>query len=344
LLDPTHSAHDAQEWAEHRERIEAIYTRIDQEFLLPIVESLGPDDTLLVMSDHGFGGIEHIIYMNLWLLQQGYIEWSTDWWTRTKAWMHRRGVTPRNMFKFLRAVGLGGMRDKMNLADREKWLNRGFMNLRRADWSKTKAYSMGNILGMVYLNVKGREPQGCVEPGAEYEAVREQLINKLKAERIPHSDKPLFAKVEKGEDIYHGVYASAGPDIVCTPTDWRYQVFGYQDFVSNKFIETFAEMTGHHRPDGILFGLGAKLKKGEWVDDCRLVDVAPTILHLAGLPIPTDMDGVVLEQIFRDDSWEYPRMLPVEEETAPAPAVELGEAEQKLVMQRLKDLGYEDGL
>lgn len=344
LLDPTHSAHDPKEWKEHRERIEAIYTRIDKEFLAPMVESLDGDTTLLVMSDHGFGGIEHIIYMNLWLLQKGYIQWSGDWWTRAKSWMHRRGVTPRNMFKLLRAIGLGSVRDKMDLADREKWMNRGFMNLRRADWSKTRAYSMGNILGMIYLNVKGREPQGCVEPGEEYERLREQLMSELKAERIPNSNQPLFAKVEKGEDVFSGVYQQAGPDIVCTPTDWRYQVFGYQDFVSNKFIESYMEMTGHHRPDGILFGIGEKLAKGKWVEDCRLVDMGPTIMHLVGLPIPTDMDGTPLEQLFDDDAWEYPQMLPVEEATEAVPAVELSEDEQRLVMQRLKALGYEDGL
>jgi predicted AlkP superfamily phosphohydrolase/phosphomutase len=296
------------------------------------------------MSDHGFGGIEYIVYMNLWLLQRGYIVWNQDWWTRAKSWMHRNGVTPRNMYKMLRSLGLAGVRDRMGLADREKWMNRGFMNLRRADWSKTRAYSMGNILGMVYLNVKGREPEGCVAPGAEYDALRDELMTKLKAEKSPITGEPLFAQVQKGEDVYHGVYTSWGPDIVCTPTDWRYQVFGYQDFVSNKFVETFAEMTGHHRPDGIVFGLGKRFAKGRWIENARLLDIAPTILHLAGLSIPSDMDGRVVEELFDDDAWEYPTTQYVEEATEAVAAVELGEADQRVVMQRLKDLGYEDGL
>jgi predicted AlkP superfamily phosphohydrolase/phosphomutase len=282
--------------------------------------------------------------MNLWLLQKGYIQWKTDWWTRTKSWLHRNGVTPRNLYKVLRALGLSGMRDKMDLANREKWMNRGFMNLRRADWSKTRAYSMGNILGMIFLNVRGREPEGCVEPGDEYERLRQEIMAELKAERIPGTNQPLFAKVEKGEDVFSGVYQPSGADIVCTPTDWRYQVFGYQDFVSNKFIESYMEMTGHHRPDGILFGIGPKFAKGRWVDDCRLVDMGPTIMHLVGLPIPTDMDGSPLEQLFSDDEWEYPQLLPVEEAQEALPAVELSDDEPKLVMQRLKALGYEDGL
>jgi predicted AlkP superfamily phosphohydrolase/phosphomutase len=343
LLDPSHSAHDAAEWERHRERIEAIYVRIDQEFLKPIVEGRDADTTVLVMSDHGFGGIEHIVYMNLWLLQKGYIVWSRDWWTQAKAWMHRRGVTPRNMFRALRAVGLGNAGWKMGWAAREKWMNRGFMNVRRADWTKTTAYSMGNILGMVYLNVKGREPQGCVEPGAEYAALREKLMAELAAEVSPHTGERLFAKVEKGEDVFAGVYRPHGPDIVCTPQDWRYQVFGYQDFVSNRFVETYSEMTGHHRMDGILYGLGPAFKPGTWSETCKLVDLAPTILHLLGLPIPSDMDGRVLEELFSDDAWEYPQTLPVAEAEAVA-EVELSAAEQQLVMQRLKDLGYEDGL
>ena len=121
---------------------------------------------------------------------------------------------------------------------------------------------------------------------------------------------PLFAKVQKGEEAFQGRYARFGPDIVCTPADWRYQVFGYQDFVSNRFVETYAEMTGHHRPDGIFFALGKPFVAGKQIEEARLLDVAPTLLHLLGLPIPSDMDGRVLEEIFTDDAWQYPDLLP----------------------------------
>jgi predicted AlkP superfamily phosphohydrolase/phosphomutase len=203
---------------------------------------------------------------------------------------------------------------------------------------------MGNILGMVYVNLKGREPDGCVEPGAEYEAVRDELIAKLTAEKAPDTGEPLFEEIRRGEEIYDGMYAKHGPDLVCIPKDWRYQVFGYQDFVSNRFIDRYSEMTGHHRPDGILFGKGAGFRQGEWVEEARLLDLAPTILHLLGLPIPSDMDGRVLEELFTDDAWHYPEILSIdpdaEQETA---TVELSADQQAVVMQRLKDLGYEDG-
>jgi predicted AlkP superfamily phosphohydrolase/phosphomutase len=173
--------------------------------------------------------------------------------------------------------------------------------------------------------------------------LRDRLIAELHAERSPQTGEPLFGKVEKGEDVFHGRYAKFGPDIVCTPADWRHQVFGYQDFVSNRFVEPYSEMTGHHRPDGILFALGQRLKTGLWLDDAQLLDMAPTILHLVGLPVPTDMDGRVLEEVFTDDAWEYPQMLHVDEtEEMETQTVELGEAEQKLVLARLKALGYED--
>ncbi|MFO0945860.1 MAG: alkaline phosphatase family protein [Planctomycetota bacterium] len=345
LLDPTHSAHDPVEAAEHMPRIEAIYQRIDTEFLAPIVDSLDDDTSLLIMSDHGFGGIEHIIYMNMWLLQKGYIAWSKDWWTQTKARMHRMGVTPKNFFRLIRTLGMGFMRDRVSLESRERWMNRGFMNIRRADWSHTQAYSMGNILGMLYINLKGREPIGAVEPGAEYEQVRAKIMKQLLAEKCPHTGKPLFAEVKKGEELYQGTYAKHGPDIVCIPTDWRYQVFGYQDFVSNKFVESYSEMTGHHRPDGIFFAMGKKFVGDLWIEDARLLDLAPTLMHLVGLPIPTDMDGRVLEEIFTDEAWQYPEILPIDESQEKELAtVELSESDQRIVMERLKALGYEDGL
>lgn len=345
LLDPTHSAHDPTEAAEHRPQIEAIYSRIDQELLAPIVASLDDSTSLLIMSDHGFGGIEYILYMNMWLLQHGYIAWSPDLWTQTKARMHRWGITPKNFFRLIRALGLGWMRDRVSLAAREAWMNRGFMNLRRADWSRTRAYAMGNILGMLYLNVKGREPNGCIEPGTDYDALRDEIIAKLTMEKSPFTGTPLFSAVKKGEEIFEGTYAKYGPDIICIPTDWRYQVFGYQDFVSNHFIERYCEMTGHHRTDGILFALGRPLQRGRWIEEARLLDLAPTLLHLVGLPVPSDMDGRVLEEMFTDDAWHYPEILPIDEaaerETA---AIELSADQQRVVMQRLKALGYEDGL
>ena len=343
LLDPTHSAHDPAEAKQHMPRIEEIYQRIDSEFLGPIVEALDGQTSLLIMSDHGFGGIEHIIYMNMWLLQNGYVQWSRDFWTQAKARMHRWGITPKNFFRLMRSLGMGWLRDRVSLDARERWMNRGFMNIRRADWSQTQAYSMGNILGMIYLNVKGREPIGCVEPGPEYDQLRERLIGQLREQACPHTGKPLFAQVQKGEDLYHGTYAKHAPDIVCTPADWRYQVFGYQDFVSNKFVDSYSEMTGHHRPDGILFGLGPGFRAGQWVEDARLIDLAPTILHLAGLPVPTDMDGRVIQEIFTEDAWRPPEAHlvdeSVQEETA---TVELSEAEQQQVLDRLRALGYED--
>jgi predicted AlkP superfamily phosphohydrolase/phosphomutase len=344
LLDPSHCAHDPKEAAEHMDRIESIYERIDQEFLAPIVDSLDDDTTLLIMSDHGFGGIEHIIYMNMWLLQKGYVEWSKDFWTQAKARMHRWGVTPRNFFRLIRALGLAKMRDTVSLEARERWMNRAFMNIRRADWSHTKAYAMGNILGMLYLNVKGREPLGCIEPGEEYDQFRDRLIAELLAEKSPIDGKPLFSEVRKGEELYDGPYAKAGPDIVCTPHDWRYQVFGYQDFASNRFVDDFCEMSGHHRTDGIFYGYGSRLRKGEWTNESRLLDLAPTLMHLVGLPIPSDMDGRVLDEIFTDEAWEYPQTLHIEPDQEVMQTVELSESEQRLVMERLKALGYEDGL
>ena len=171
----------------------------------------------------------------------------------------------------------------------------------------------------------------------------DELMAQLRAEKCPYTGKTLFASVEKGEDVYHGLYAKHGPDVICTPADWRYQVFGYQDFVSNRFVESYSEMTGHHRPDGILFAYGSNFQKGLWVEDARLLDLAPTLMHLVGLPIPTDMDGRVLEEMFTDDSWTYPEILPVDESAeAELAAVELSESEQAVVLERLKALGYED--
>ena len=79
------------------------------------------------------------------------------------------------------------------------------------DWEQTKVWSEGGYYARVFFNVKGREPQGVIEP-AEYEPFRDQIKAKFEA-TVDASGKPLGTLVFKPEQIYHKV-RNVAPDLI----------------------------------------------------------------------------------------------------------------------------------
>lgn len=214
------------------------------------------------------------------------------------------------------------------------------------DWSHTRAYAVGTM-GNIYLNVRGREPQGIVEMGAEYEALREELIAGLKALRDAETGAPVFLDVYRREDIYHGPYLEEAPDIVglLDPTyhvaavDWRPAGGGVIESLGDKLLFV-GDLTGQHDLDGILIAHGPHVRAGAPLEGARIIDIAPTILAAMGEKVPAYMDGRVLAQLF-DSPLQveiagegHPILLPSPEESG----YSAEEAEE--IASRLRGLGY----
>jgi hypothetical protein len=105
------------------------------------------------------------------------------------------------------------------------------------------------------------------------------------------------------------------------------------------------EDSGTHRREGILIASGRGIKSHYNIEGATLVDIAPTALYLLNLPIPTDMDGSVLEALFRED-WmkshpirhkdKEPKNISLETKE------ELSPEEMEMVKKKLRTLGYLD--
>lgn len=154
------------------------------------------------------------------------------------------------------------------------------------DFTQTKAFSSATW-GTIYINLKGREPNGIVPP-EEYEKLRTEIINELK--KVP-------AKAYRCEELYHGEYMKTAPDIVI-------QIDSYVNSVSatmgygKEFRERFG---GHHdKYNGTFIAWGPGIKKNHEIK-AHLYDIAPTILHIYGIPVKRDMDGKVLKEIFEGE-------------------------------------------
>ncbi len=157
------------------------------------------------------------------------------------------------------------------------------------DWPKTVAWGDGGYYARVFLNVRGREPEGTIEP-EDYESVRDDLIRRLEA--LPDDQgRPLATRVYRPEELYAEVNGVA-PDLIAIFGDLLWRSVG--TIGGDEGVHTFENDTGpddaNHAQDGVFIAAGAGIgARGEI--DLDLLDIAPTVLDLLGLPVPSEMRG-----------------------------------------------------
>lgn len=167
----------------------------------------------------------------------------------------------------------------------------------QVDWTKTVAWGDGGYYGRVFLNVKGREPQGIVAPN-EYEKIRAEIAAKLEnlGDGNGHS---IGTKVFKPEDIYP-VVRNVPPDLIVYFGNLFWRSAGT---VGHGTIHLRENDTGpdgaNHAQEGIF--IGALKQRGGWrvpvewkdgpVSGLRIYDMAPTIISYYGLPLPAGIEG-----------------------------------------------------
>ncbi|HUK89223.1 MAG TPA: hypothetical protein VLZ81_02400, partial [Blastocatellia bacterium] len=215
------------------------------------------------------------------------------------------------------------------------------LSLEDVDWSRTVAFSKGNY-GQIFINLRGRETHGIVEPGPEYDRVLGEIIQKLSSLKEPGADQPLIGPIWRREDLYTGAHSADSPDIQFLPRDMSNKPLGTLDLTSNRFITPVYGNSGDHRMHGIMLGRGPELRRGIKVDGARIIDYAPTILHSFGADVPSDMDGHVLEQIFTS---EYMSAHPVRisdpvAETGGDQEQTITDEESEEIRERLRGWGY----
>lgn len=313
--------------------------------LAELAAGLGPDDYLVLMSDHGFGPLSHYVHVNAWLAEHGYLKFKRTPASALKAMAFRLGFTPLGVYEKLRALGLGG-RMQETASERNEWLKalvqKVFLSLPDVDWSRTRAYSLG-FGGPIFLNLRGREPQGIVAPGAEYDALLDEIAADLARLTDPQTGQPFVGRVYRREELYTGPHADRAPDLIFVPSDWGHQPFGTHEFASHRWLEPCRDRSGTHRLDGLLLLWGPGVRRGVQVEGAAIVDVAPTVLALLGVPLPADLDGQVLAAALEDELLADLHIAyedTGERSPAPQPAPEMSAEDEALIRQHLRGLGY----
>ena len=157
------------------------------------------------------------------------------------------------------------------------------------DWSKTAAWGDGGYYGRLFVNVKGREPQGTVEP-ADYERVRDELIQALEVMPGPNGH-PLGTKVYKPQDVYPEVRGVA-PDLIVYFGDLEWRSVGQ---VGTGEVFTYENDTGpdgaNHDRTGVFAMAGLPGQPLGRQEGLGLMDVGPSILSLYGVEPPPGTIG-----------------------------------------------------
>ncbi len=262
--------------------VEGYWRRLDAA-VGAVVDEAGGEANVMVMSDHGFGPQERQLFLNRWLRQAGYLKVSGA----------RFGL--RGVLKKLDFTGL-----RHHLPSRlTAGLRTSFNVFGCIDWAATRAYGGTPSEQGIWVNLAGREPRGIVAPGAEYEALLAELTEGLLALRDERGE-PLVDGVWRREGLYHGPYLDLAPDLLFSLQGMRCLV--KEDPGEGPLLEPSVSESGSHRPEGILIAAGPDFRQAECFPEASLLDLAPTALHLTGVPVPRSMDGRVLLELLRPGS------------------------------------------
>jgi len=312
------------------------YQEVDKA-LGSLVECITDDTLVIIMSDHG-GGPSQIKFFNtnFWLSQIGLLKplsWKialSEFFYQIFAWI--KDHTP---FKeYFKRYLPKRMRQEFSYR---------VQNISLIDWSNTKAYRvpMSPPVEGIHINLKGRQPKGVVSKVDEYDQLRNIIIEQLRALNDPETQRPLVTEAFKREEIYSGRYLERAPDIVFFLNSRFKGGAGMKKLITSVPKYDLKMWSGNHTMNGIFIACNSpSVKRGEIIKGAQIIDIAPTILFYMGIPIPSDIDGRVLKEAFKQSFVDKNPIRTIEFETPLVKEKKLAEEEEKDMRKKLKGLGY----
>lgn len=349
-MDSSHHYHDPAAAERFGDAVFNVYERLDRA-IGEMLSKISSDASIIVVSDHGGGPTsDRVVYLNRYLAQLGLLHYHESKESALKKLA--RGIL-RRTYAILRSSL--SSRQKSKLANALPGLRKKFetavTSFTNIDWSRTKAYCSEVLASppSIWINRKGVKPSGIVGD-AEYEPLLKFITEKFGELKDPRTNEPIIKRIIRRDEIFHGPYADEAADLILDW--WETSQFSTSpslvEDTANSPVEILErkppegpEWGGTHRLEGILVAQGPPFRKGTEIKGARLIDMAPTILHLMGQPVPDDMDGRVLEELFEPSFMaEHPVRKGGADDSDTGGATEYSAEETAIVEQRLKDLGY----
>jgi predicted AlkP superfamily phosphohydrolase/phosphomutase len=294
------------------------YYRLVDASIEKIVTAAGPEANVIMTSDHGFGPTTDVVYINEWLSRNGYLTWSE------KAEVDDQG---RQASEYVRD-------------------NRALFN-----WEKTTAYCMTASSNSIFVKIDNNGTGDGIPP-EEYPVFCKELQHKLLDYRNPQNDSPVFVNAYLNQaKLANKDFIETAPDVVVNLHDGGFvSILKSPDVVQERRI-----IGGTHRPNGIFIGRGPDIKAGEHIEPISILDMTPLMLYLAGIPIPSDIEGRLPTEIIQESSLKVHPVAYGERTYSPAlygqstagsqgetaqGEEEASEDQKAALMEQLKLLGY----
>jgi predicted AlkP superfamily phosphohydrolase/phosphomutase len=319
-----------------------LYERLDAG-LGHLLNRLDGGTNVIVMSDHGFGPCRYCFSPLIWLQQEGYLKLKRRW----RDYTFLKNISTESVVRVLDRLKLRGLVNQI-LPRRAKLAGIEFVGHenpkhdlhRLIDWSRTVAYALplSNGYGNLFINLKGREPEGTVAPGMQAERILSEIHAKLEALRNPLSPAPTKVTIHRCRDIYTNDSLLQPPDLIFGLDDYSYNIENGRLHGDVFQPYDLGHHSGSHRSEGVFMAAGPDFKSPRQIDGLSLLDLAPTCQFLMEVPIARDFDGRVLTEILA-----YPEQVVEasdDEAEITGPAAGYSEEEAAQIESRLKQLGY----
>jgi predicted AlkP superfamily phosphohydrolase/phosphomutase len=345
-IDPEHPAYDPKEAERYGDLILEVYKSADA-CVGKFLDAIDEDTNVIVMSDHGGGAHPKYYFNTNYVLRTLNMLKSSDKagkaQSRLKAAFKQFYRTKIRRFPYLEKVYRSLPQSLKKVATNLD--SQTMMNLDAIDWKRTKAYRfpMYPPVEGVMINVVGRQAEGCVQPGEEYETLRTRILEEVRNLRDPKTGEPIVLEAYRREEIYNGERLETAPDLILVTQDDYKGGTSIDELVSDVPLDVLLKLSGVHRMDGILLAQGPHIRKNAPLEKAGIIDVAPTILYMLDMPIPSDMDGKPLTALFEEVYAQQTEASYTDErkhEDVASDEYGYSEEEEESVRLKLEALGY----
>lgn len=273
---------------------------------------VGDDGLLIAVSDHGFTALEARLNVNRWLADRGYLRVRRA----ALAWYEGNRLARTRL-----AARFPTLRDRWG---GPRVFAETYVDRRRSD-------------------ALGGEPIEFAVYGLDGERALDSVAAELLELRDPVDGTRVVEAVHRREDCYDGPWVSQAPNLLLQMTGDRYGLANRLWSRSPGVLRRVRGPAGTHAREGVFVAVGAPVPSGRRVE-ATLRDVTPTVLYALGEPVPDDMDGRVLAEVFTDAvTAAHPVTRVASTHTGAAAAVDpYSEADVEEIAARLADLGYID--
>ena len=267
-----------------------------------LVEAAGPETNVIITSDHGFGPTTEIVYINQWLADKGYLTWG-----KSLAADEKGQLTPDKI------------RDHLDMVD----------------WRKTVAFCPTPSSNAIYF--KPDPGNGIGVRPENYLDFALKLRRELLEWRDPATGTPVIVGAELNK-MRGQSFVDPCPDITLKLRDGGFVSI----MAANAVVKPRPLADGTHRPEGIFIGHGPAFRRDEQIEALSLLDMAPLMLTLLGLPVPRDLEGRVPVEALEPGITSSRGGATQTTGAAASDHEEPSEEDRQILLRQMQKLGYMD--